>query len=191
MFSIENIRKKVNDSKVKYSFFKFLFEGTSSLSDVFLLLLATAFFCVPGCGLALVLSDFFLKENTAWIFLGCMILSSLTIWGLIYRVDKKDYKKCQYNVSQEDIREYIKSLETVMLKEHAINSIAEAAQKNKGNINFKHLESIYNRMKEIKQKENEEKEIKSAEEATKCLVKSLREELIIEKEVCPEKEHII
>lgn len=184
MFSISNISNKVKKSKVNYSFGKFMFGDLLSIFDVLLLLTATAMFSFPGGLIGLGLVTYILPMYTGYTgftILGCMTLSALSIWGIIYRSYKKSYKKEKYNVSQEDLREYIRSLENTELKKNAINCIAETAKENKGNISFKEFESIYNKIKEIKRIEILEKEDEAAKEATECLVKTLREELTLKK----------
>lgn len=181
MFSISNISNKVKKSKVNYSFGKFMFGDLLSIFDVLLLLTATAMFSLPGGLIGLGLVTYILPMYTGFTILGCMTLSALSIWGIIYRSYKKSYKKEKYNVSQEDLREYIRSLENTELKKNAINCIAETAKENKGNISFKEFESIYNKIKEIKRIEILEKEDEATKEATECLVKTLREELTLKK----------
>lgn len=183
MFSISNIRNKVNKSKVSYSFSKFMFGDVCSIFDIFLLLTATAIFSLSGGLIGLGLVTYILPTYTGFTMLGCMTLSALSIWGVIYRSYKKSYKKEKYNVSQEDLREYIRSLENTELKKNAINCIAETAKENKGNISFKEFESIYNKIKEIKRIEILEKEDEAAKEATECLMKTLEKEVYDEKEL--------
>lgn len=177
MFSITNISKKVNESKIKYSFFKFLFGDISSLIEVLLLVIATVFLSIPGAIFGQIFILPILKEYTGLMLSVYMSISSMFFWYLIYRVDKKDNKKIKYNLSQEEMKEYLNSLESLNLKEQAINFIADSAKKNKGNISFKEFESIYKKIENLKTLEASKREEESVKEATQCLIKNLKEEI--------------
>lgn len=181
MFSITNISKKVNESKIKYSFFKFLFGDISSLIEVLLLILATIFLSIPGAIFGQIFILPILKEYTGLILSVYMSISSIFFWYLIYRVDKKDNKKLKYNLSQEEMKEYLNSIDSLNLKEQAINFIADSAEKNKGNISFKEFENIYKKIEKLKIIEVSKREEESVKEATQCLIKSLKEEIFTKK----------
>lgn len=109
------------------------------------------------------------------------ILSALITTFLLYKDEYKQKQKENYKLSQQEMKEYLKTLPSKEYKNKAVSLIETLVNKNKGNLSLYDFEKIYNDLeKEVKQCEQEEilklEAIKTAE-ASACLVRVLKEDI--------------
>lgn len=195
MFSIESVKEKARNIKVDLTFMRYINRTLEDEEEGLVLFTVSVFIGLMGCflgwGLSSIFANFFYistQQSLIHIF-GMGILAVYSFIKLAYKSDYKLEQLKAYTLSQEEMKDYLRSLPEQKFKEKALKLIAAEVQEKGGKINFFAFHTIYDVVnKEIENQKKIDKEESKKEknkEIAECLIKTL------EKEVYPEKKHII
>lgn len=188
MFSINSLRKKVINTQHSTSFKDFILSDVNSLGEAFKTILMLSILAIPGIVFSFLLDIILLDINKITLpfnfffvpsFFG--ILSIYVMAKSMHIISCKDEKMNKYFLSQQEMKDYLKTLPSKEYKKKAISLIESATKENNGNLNFTDFEKIYNELEEEvekeRQKKKDEDEKTKAEEASECLVKVLEKDI--------------
>lgn len=185
MFSIKSLREKAKKIDLKLSLIGYVGKVLKNeFSDfVFVQLIVILIGAFIGVFISAIFHVFHhispMQFLTNSITVG--ILSAFITTFLLYKDEYKQKQKENYKLSQQEMKEYLKTLPSKEYKNKAVSLIETLVNKNKGNLSLYDFEKIYNDLeKEVKQCEQEEilklEAIKTAE-ASACLVRVLKEDI--------------